>query len=425
MTYLSDSSSQEQESRAQEVRLILERTLALAQERGSLDKTEDGLWQYVGNEHTLIYNPDSDSLWMTANDGIWRLGYHEQAFLAGNSSEITDSQLEQFRELNAFLDDKKVPAILDLRFLQDSLREPLTSTAEQAWDAEHTTLPEEQLAILVTAARLFESYVDQGIEAYKESPNSSEWFYRVSVDDAVYLISRNDATMTYNLNREDAQLISRADVQTWQDIDTWLTQQQPTNPELLADPRDGWQGTYWEQQMIRANAILPIAEHLFAYQEQHGVLHLEEADQSYVSSMGSYTFGYLPSTDTFWIEREGDCGTQQQSLRLVSATDWNDNCDQGCWQLRGLDHLGSITPFDVEQIQSLQAWLQVKHPEWQASIEDDRSLVSNYRRDRSTSSDMKVVDTGSRTAADLQLSPILPEPSVENILPKPGDVERG
>jgi len=409
MMYLSDSSSQEQESRAQEVRLILERTLALAQERCSLERTEDSLWQYLGNEHTLIYNPDSDSLWMTANDGSWRLGYHEQAFLAGNSSEITDSQLEQFRELNAFLDDKKVPATIDLR--------SLTNTAEQAWNIEHTTSPEEQEAISATAARLFESYVDQGIEACKESPDSSEWFYQVTVDDAVYLISRDDATMTYNLQREDAQPIGRTDVQIWQDVDVWLTQQKPINPELLADPRDGWQGTYWEQQTIRANTILPIVEHLFAYQEQCGVLHLEEADQSYISGMGNYTFGYLPATDTFWVEREGD--------RLVSATDWNDNCDRGCWQLRGLDHLGSITPFDVEQIQSLQTWLQVKHPEWQPLAEEERSLVNNYRRDLSTSSDVKGVDTGLSTAADLQVFQPLSEVSLETILPKTGDVERG
>jgi hypothetical protein len=417
MTYRSDSSSQEQESRAQEVRLILERTLALAQERGNLERTEDGLWQYMGNEHTLIYNPDSDSLWMSANDGNWRLGYHEQAFLAGNSSEIIDRQLEQFRELNAFLDNQKIPATIDLR--------SLTNTAEQAWTAEHTTLPEEQQAISATAARLFESYVAQGIAAYKESPDSSESFYRVTVDDAVYLISRDDATMTYNLQREDAQPISRTDVQIWQDVDTWLTQQQPVNPDLLADPRDGWQGTYWEQQTIRANAILPIAEHLFAYQEQHGVLHLEEADQSYVSGMGNYTFGYFPATDTFCVEREGDCGTQQRSSLLVSATNWNDNCDRGCWQLRGLDHLGSITPFDVEQIQSLQTWLQVKYPEWQPLAEEERSLVNNYRRDRSTSSDAKGLDIGASTAADLQVFQPLPEASVETILPKPGDVERG
>lgn len=202
-----------------------------------------------------------------------------------------------------------------------------------------------------------------------------------------------------------------------------MTQQQPINPELLADPRDGWQGTYWEQQTIRANAILPIAEHLFTYQEQHGVLHLEETDQSYVSGMGDYTFGYLPTTDTFWVEREGDCGTQLRSSRLVSATGWNDNCDRGCWQLRGLDHLGSITPFDVEQIQSLQTWLQVKHPEWQPLAEEDRSLINNYRRDRSTSSDLKGLDSGSPTVAEL--SQILPEPSVETILPQPEDVERG
>lgn len=409
MTYLSGSSFQEQESRAQEVRLILERTLALAQERGNLERTEDGLWQYVGNEHTLIYNPDSDSLWMSANNGSWRLGYHEQAFLAGNSSDITDSQLEQFKELNAFLDNQKIPATIDLR--------SLTSTAEQAWNNEHTTSLEEQQAISATAARLFESYVDQGIEAYKESPDSSEWFYRVTVDDAVYLISRDDATMTYNLQREDAHPLSRTDIQTWQDVDTWLTQQQPINPELLADPRDGWQGTYWEQQTIRANAILPIAEHLFAYQEQHGVLHLEEADQSYISNIGSYTLGYLPAADTFWVERKGD--------HLVSATDWNDNCDRGCWQLRGLDHLGSITPFDVEQIQLLQTWLQVKHPEWQPLAEEDRSLVNHYRRDRPTSCDVKGLDTGSPTAADLQVSQILPETSVETTLPKAGDVERG
>ena len=132
--------------------------------------------------------------------------------------------------------------------------------------------------------------------------------------------------------------------------------------------------------------------------------------------MGNYTFGYLLATDTFWIDREGD--------RLVSATGWNNNCDRGHWQLRGLDHLGSITPLDVEQIQSLQTWLQVKHPEWQPLAEEDRSLVNNYRRDRSTSSDVKGVDTGSPTAADLQLSQILPEASVETILPK-RDVERG
>jgi hypothetical protein len=35
-------------------------------------------------------------------------------------------------------------------------------------------------------------------------PDSSEWFYRVTVDDVVYLISRNNGTMTYNLHQENA-----------------------------------------------------------------------------------------------------------------------------------------------------------------------------------------------------------------------------
>lgn len=397
MTYLS-AYSQEQESRAQEVRLILERTLGLAQERGSLEKTEDDLWQYVGNEHTLIYNPDSDSLWMTANDGSWQLGYHEQAFLSGNSSEITDSQLEQFRGLNVFLDDQTVSEAVDLR--------SLISAAEQAWEVEHTILLEEQQFLSAVAARLFESYVEQGTEAYKESPNSSEWFYRITVDDAVYFISRDDAPMTYSLQREDAQPMSQSDLQTWQDIDAWLAQQ-PINAEFLADPRDGWQGTYWEQQTMRANAILPIAQHLFAYQEQHGVLHLEETDQSYVSGMGNYTFGYFPATDTFWVEREGN--------RLVSATDWNANCEQDYWQLRGLDHLGSITPLDVEQIQALQTWLQVNHPEWQPLAEEERGLVNTYRRDRSRAADEGLDPDSSTEPEDLQ------ETSSQQL----GDVERG
>ena len=416
MTILFDSSSPEQESRAQEVRLILERTLALAQERGSLERTEDDLWQYVGNEHSLIYNPDSDSLWMTANDGSWQLGYHEQAFLSGNRSQITDQQLEEFRELNAFLDDQAVPETVDLR--------SLTRAAEQAWEVEHTTLPEEQQAISTIAARLFESSVEQGTEAYKESPNSSEWVYRATVDDAVYLMSRDDAAMTYSVRREDAQSLGRTDLQTWQDIDTWLTQPQPIRFEALADPRHGWQGTYWEQQMSRANAILPIAEQLFAYQEQHGTLHLDEAEQSYVSNLDNYRFGYVPATDTFWIEREGDRGTQQPNSRLVSATNWHNHCDQDCWQLQGLEHLGNIAPCDVEQMQSLQAWLQVKHPQWQPSVEAERSLISIYRRDRSKASD-ESLDTGSPTEAEhLQGSEFLPEDSIEIPSPKSGEVER-
>ncbi|MBW4489686.1 MAG: hypothetical protein KME12_18030 [Trichocoleus desertorum ATA4-8-CV12] len=418
MMYLSDSSSPEQESRAQEVRLILERTLALAQDRGSLERTKDGFWQYVGNEHTLIYNPESDSLWMTANAGSWQLGYHEQAFLSGNSSQITDQQLEEFRELNAFLDDQAVPETVDLR--------SFTSSAQQAWKLEHSLLPEAQEAISVTAARLFECYVEQGTEAYKESLNSNEWFYRVTVDDAVYLISRDDAAMTYSVQREDAQSLSRNDLQTWQDIDTWLTQPQSIRFEALADPRDGWQGTYWEQQISRANAILPIAEQLFAYQEQHGTLHLDEADQSYVSGIGNYRFGYVPATDTFWIDRPGDRGAQQRSSRLVSATNWHDYCDQNCWQLQGLEQLGNITPFDVEQMQSLQAWLQVKHPQWQPSADHDRSLIHTYRRDRSRVSDAEGSDTGPRTEAeDLQVFEFLSKDSIETPSPKPGETERG
>ena len=413
MTYLSDSSSQEQESRAQEVRLILERTFALAQASSNLGKTEDGLWQYVGSEHTLIYNPDSDSLWMAANDGSWQLGYHEQAFLSGNSSQITDGQLEEFRELRAFLDDKKVSETVDLR--------SLTASAQQAWEVEHTTLPEEQQTISETAARLFESYVEQGEAAYKESPNSSEWFYRVTVDDAVYLISRDDATMTYNMQRENTQPISRTDLQTWQDIDTWLIEQEPVNPESLSDPKDGWQGTYWEQQTIRANVILPIAEQLFAYQEHHGMLHFNEADQSYVSDIGDYTLSYVPAIDTFWIDQDGD--------RLVSATNWNDNCDRQSWQLRGLDHLGSITPFQVEQIQSLQTWIQVKSPQWQPSADRQISLINRHRytySKGSEGSDIEASDPSSVApeAANLPTFEPLPIPSTL-LKPESGNIERG
>jgi hypothetical protein len=413
VTYLSNSSFAEQESRAQEVRLILERTFVLAQESGNLERTEDGLWQYVGNEHTLSYNPDSDSLWMAANDESWQLGYHEQAFLSGNSSGITDEQLGEFRGLRAFLNEKKIPEAVDLR--------SLTASAQQAWEGEHTTLPEEQQTISAIAARLFESYVEQGEKAYQDASHSTEWFYRITVDAAVYLISRDDATLTYNAQREDAQPLSRTDVQTWQDVDIWLTEQQPVRFESLADSRAGWQGTYWEQQTIRANAILPIAEQLFAYQEQQGTLQFNEADQSYVSRIGDYAFGYVPAIDTFWIDLDGD--------RLVSTTDWNDNCDRESWQLRGLDHLGSITPFHVEQMQSLHAWIQVKSPQWQPSAAQQHSLINRYRHTHSKGSersDIKALAPSSVApeAANLPTVEPLPIPST-SLKPESENIERG
>lgn len=412
MTYLSDSYSQEQEQefRAQEVRSILERTFALAQKSSTVVRTEDGLWQYVGNEHTLIYNPDSDSLWIAANSESWQLGYHEQAFLSGNSAQITDEQLQGFRELGAFLDRKNIPEAIDLR--------TLTSAAQRAWEIEHTILPKEQQIISESAARLFESYVEHTEEAYKESPDSSEWFYRVMVNDAIYLVSRDDATMTYNVQREDVQPMGRTDLQTWQDIDSWLTQQEPVNPKFLADPKDGWQGTYWEQQVIRANTILPIAEQLFAYQEHHGTLHLNEAEQSYISDIGGYTVGYVLPTDTFWLDLDGE--------RLISATNWIDNCDQDGWQLRGLNHLGRIATYDVEQFQSLQTWLQVKYPEWETVAEHEHSLINTYRRDRSKLSDIQTSDTSVLVpeAPTPESSP-MSSAGTEWLKPSLEDVERG
>jgi hypothetical protein len=362
---------QEQEQRANEIRPILECTFALAQQYGWIEPTDDGCWQYQGDKHTLVYDPDSDALWIDANTGNWRVNFHEQAFVPEPDTQITEDQLQDFQKLRDYLEQQNIVGDVDLRAVQQQ--------AQQQWNQAHTVTIDDRASLSSTAEQLFEYYASQGEAAYKLSPESTEYFYHVAVEDKVYIVSRDDKTGSYNLQREGTRLdlsikqgVTQEDVKTWTDIGTWITEYQRLTNKDIQTSKNGWEETYWSQQEDRANILLAIAEQAFSYQEAQGVVRLDESQQNHVTNgLGDYQVGYNSTTDTFWMQR-GD-------TVMVSAINYHQHYDlnAGRWQLEGLNELGAINLDDVAHFQSLQAWLQTKEP----STEREPGIIEQTRMD--------------------------------------------
>ena len=334
---------QEQERRVAEILPILEKTLAVAQTQNLLEQSNQG-WCYWGNEQTLVYNPDSEQLSIVANDSSWQLDWHEGLFVRSAEIHITDEQLNQFRELAKWLQAQDEQS-------QESQTELSQSQAE---------------TLLSNAAGLFEYYANQGDAAFKFSPSSTEHFYRVQIEDEIYLISRDDEIGLYSLQREDGAALSATDVQCWQQIEIWLKKiiEQPLQqvPHAAAP--------YWEQQTIQANEVLLDAQALFAFQEQIGEVEYDLVRQSYTTAVENYTIGYSPPSDVFWLERNDE--------RLVSAAHYQQHRENGRsqWHLTELHDLGNIAQEDVRRLREWRIWLMLHN-------DLDRELPQQTTRDLS------------------------------------------
>jgi len=321
------SDLQEQGERAAQIRPILERTFALAQSWGMVEQLGDD-WYYQGKEHTLIYNPQSDQFSMVNQDGSWQLSWHEQLFLAKSSQEITDQQFEEFQELGQWLDTQDV--------LQSA-----TSGVE---------VPD-------STARLFEQYASQGETTFKLAVESTEDFYRVQVDNIVYLISRDAATGDYDLRREDGVGLTTADLNAWASVDLWLDELDERSPIP-----DSSEAPDWKPQTQLADRLLSNAEFILAFRHDFEAIEYDPTQQSYIIGLDDYSIGYNPTEDTLWVQR----GTEQ----LASTS--HQHLDEDSQTLTHLYDVGSITPTDIYRFQEWTTWLRLKQDELlqQQSIEE-------------------------------------------------------
>lgn len=329
---------QEQERRAAEILPILEQTLVIAQNQNLLEQTKQG-WCYWGSEQTLIYDPESEQLSIVANDRSWQLDWHEGLFVRSAETHITDEQMTEFRELAKWLE-----------------------TQEDYSHESQTELSEPQAETLLSnAANLFEYYASQGDTAFKFSPNSAEHFYRVQIEDEIYLISRDDAIGLYSLQREDGAILSGTDVQVWKQMETWL-QRLAEQPSMQAPHAAA---PYWEQQIIQANSVLLDAQALFTLSEQMGTVEYDPVRQSHAATIENYSIGYSPQSDVFWLERNDE--------RLVSATHYQQHREHGRphWHLTELHDLGNISQEDVRRLREWRTWLMI-----QSELHRERSQQS-------------------------------------------------
>jgi len=191
-----------------QLRSTLERTFALAQDWGMVSATAQE-WQYRDHEHLLIYNPATEDLQFINTQTDETLSWQDGELIG--TVQLTTDQWAEFQELSEWLDLQEVPQSAEI----GTVRSPSG---------------EEISALESTAAQLFEYYASQEIPAYKLSEDSTIHYYSVEVDGMTYCLSRDDATGDYNLQREETGLdvrshqgITPRDIQTWLDIEQWLS----------------------------------------------------------------------------------------------------------------------------------------------------------------------------------------------------------
>lgn len=338
MTLIQDADYwQEQIDRATEIRPTLERLFLLAHNHGLVQPTDSGTWQYVGKTETLTYDPTSDSLSAKANDDRWRIDYHEQAFAPQATTEISDEQLQSCRENKVFFDQQHIPEVPNLRSLVHS------SSNEQA-------------DVLDTAAILFEQCAEAGMSADR---NGSEWAYIVTVDDLIYLVSRDDVTGEYNVRNPEGTLdvqqsagLSQRDVQIWENVDQFLVERPIESPITTAD----WSQTVWDRQCDRANSILSAMETLMSHRQNvdfDGIEYRTEPVEGYMC-------GYCPNTETRWLDRGN------QRILTASNPEAHYDSDTSSWSLEGLEDIGTLTAAEANYFESLQLWLVMVDLQFQA-----------------------------------------------------------
>lgn len=318
---------QEQEGRAAEIRSILERTLEIAQDNGLLEEYEGG-WRYRGEEYTLTYHPRSQQLAIWSNDQAWGLNWHEGLFLPNAQTPITDEQLSQFQEFGQWLEGVE-------RGIGTDFQIPFAHGENQA--------------VLSGAAQLFEYYAHNEDEAFQFSSNSTEHFYRVQVEQSVYLISRDDATGLYSLQREDGNSLSETDGEIWKQVGDWIGQ---LNTKPIQAPSST--APYWEQQVMQVNQILPYARSLFDLAQSLSETEYDASQRSYTLDLHDYRVGYAPDTDMFWLERRGE----RLLTALRALEHGHDRASD--WSLDDLNDLGNLTPADVRWFAEWTHWLRLK-----------------------------------------------------------------
>jgi hypothetical protein len=312
------SDLQEQGERAAQIRPILERTFALAQSWGMVEQSGDE-FHYQGQEHTLIYNPQSDQFLMVNQDGSWQLSWHEQLFLAKSSEEITDQQFEEFQELGQWLDTQDVP-----QFAASEVEVPGSTV------------------------RLFQWYASQGEATFKLAVESTEDCYRVQVNNIVYLISQDAATGDYDLKREDGIALTTADLNAWASVDRWLDELEERSPIPNSS-----EAPSWEPQTQLASQLLSNAEFILAFRHDFEAIEYDQAKQSYIVGLDDYSIGYSPIEDTLWVQRGME--------RLASTSP--QHSDEDSQTLPHLHDLESITPTDIYRFQEWTTWLRLKQDE--------------------------------------------------------------
>lgn len=191
-----------------QLRSTLERTFVLAQEWGMVSATAQE-WRYRDHEHLLIYNPATEDLQFINTQTDETLFWQDGELIG--TVQLTTDQWAEFQELSEWLDLQEVPQLAEIGTVRSPTLEDIT-------------------ALESTAAQLFEYYASQEIPAYKLSEDSTIHYYSVEVNGMTYLLSRDDATGDYNLQREETELdvrsqqgITSRDIQTWLDIEQWLS----------------------------------------------------------------------------------------------------------------------------------------------------------------------------------------------------------
>ncbi len=197
-------------TQSEQLRSTLEQTFALVQHWGMVSVTAQE-WRYRDQEHLLIYHSATEDLQFINTQTDKTLSWQEGE-LIGNVQLTTDQWVE-FQELSEWLDSQEVPQFVEI-------------------GAGRSPASEEIAALESTAAQLFEYYANQEVPAYKLAEHSTIHYYSVEVDGMTYLLSRDDATGEYNLQREESDLdlrshqsITQRDIQTWIEIEEWLSTQ--------------------------------------------------------------------------------------------------------------------------------------------------------------------------------------------------------
>lgn len=299
-----------------DLRNLLERTLFTAQERGLVSQTQQG-FQHQDGPLVLSYDPHWDELSLV--DQSTQQVFRWQGEQVIQSGSLSAQQLAEFSELSDDLDHLGVPATVDL-----SRTEP-------------PDLPNSDgiAALAQTAQQLFEHYAQAGEPAFKLSAEAQVHYYSIELNGLNYFLSRDDASGSYNLQREDTGLgltppqgISQVDLQAWAGVADWLVQQTGWAEAEAEHDADG--STYWELHEQQLNQILPTAQQFLSFQESVGESWFAPGER-YTTAVGPYQIGYDPNENRYFVQRgeidlaQVGCITAQDLNYFAQLQSWLDN----------------------------------------------------------------------------------------------------